>query len=106
VRFVDGEAKGKAVSDLLGSGAVDTTSRWSDEANKSKGKEGESLSRWQKDHPDKTAKGTGTGSDGRVVIDLSTEAKKLLSVASATGIAGANGEGAPPLNPYNWNASR
>lgn len=106
VRFVDGEAKGKSVSDLLGSGAVDTTSRWTSEANKSKGKEGESLKDWQKEHPDKTSKGTGTGSDGRVVIDLSTEAKKLLSVASATGIAGANAEGAPPLNTYNWNASR
>lgn len=106
VRFVSGDEKGKSVQDLLGTGSVDTTANWTGEAAKSKGKEGESLKSWQKDHPDKSAKGTGVGANGKVVIDLSDAAKQLFKVSSATGIAGANGEGAPPLNSFNWNANR
>lgn len=108
-RFVEGEAKGKSVQDLLGSGSVDSSADWTKEAAKASGKSGESLKEWQKKHPDEktlAGSGTGTGSNGKVVIDLSDSAKQLLRVSSATGIAGANGEGAPPLNPFNWNASR
>lgn len=105
-KIVSGDKKGKTVSDLLGAGAVNTGVNWGEEAAKSKGKEGESLKSWQKDHPDKTSKGSGTGANGKVVIDLSDSAKQLFKVSQATGIAGANGEGAPPLNFYNWNANR
>jgi hypothetical protein len=108
VEFVSGSEKGKTVSDLLGSGSVDTTADWQSEATKSSGKTGKSLGSWQKDHPNDSTfgSGTGTGANGTVVVDLTDAAKQLLKVSSATGIAGANGEGAPPLNSYNWNASR
>ena len=107
-RFVAGSADGKSVSDLLGSGSVDTTAKWTDEATKSSGKEGQSLKEWEKKHPDrKTASNSGgTAANGRVVVDLTDTARQLLKISSATGVAGANGEGAPPINTYNWNASR
>lgn len=105
-KIVGGKNKGKTVSDLLGSGAVNTGASWTEEASRSKDKSGESLKSWQKDHPSNTAKGTGAGANGRVVIDLTDTARQLFKVSSATGIAGANGEGAPPLNSYNWNANR
>lgn len=108
VEFVSGDEKGKTVSDVVGSGSVDSTANWNSEATKSSGKTGSSLSSWQKDHPgdSTTATGSGTGANGKVVVDLTDAAKQLLKVSSATGIAGANAEGAPPLNSYNWNASR
>jgi len=105
-KIVSGDKKGKTVADVLGAGAVNTGANWTSEASKSKDKSGESLKSWLKDHPSDTAKGTGTGANGKVVIDLSDAAKQLFKVSSATGIAGANGEGAPPLNYYNWNANR
>jgi hypothetical protein len=108
VEFVAGDEKGKTVSDILGSGSVNASADWQKEASRSSGKTGQSLKSWQKSNPgDSTAgTGSGTGANGKVVIDLSDAAKQLLKVSSATGIAGANGEGAPPLNSYNWNASR
>lgn len=105
-KIVSGDKEGKTVSDVLGAGAVNTGANWTEEAAKAKGKEGESLKSWQKENPDKSAKGSGVGANGKVVIDLSDAAKQLFKVSSATGIAGANGEGAPPLNYYNWNANR
>ena len=105
-KIVSGKNKGKTVSDLLGAGSVNAGANWTEEASKSKDKSGESLSKWQKDHPSKTATGTGAGANGKVVVDLSDTAKQLFKISSATGIAGANGEGAPPLNYYNWNANR
>lgn len=107
-RFVAGEAKSKSVADLLGAGNVDATANWTEEAAKASGKDGQSLKEWDKKHPQgKTGgTGTGTGANGKVVVDLSDSAKQLLRISSATGIAGANGEGAPPMNFYNWNASR
>ena len=108
-RFVDGEAKGKSVQDLLGAGSVDATADWTSEASKSKGDYGQTLKDWQKEHPGDvtgTNNGSGVGANGKVVVDLSDAAKQLLKISSATGVAGANGEGAPPLNFYNWNASR
>lgn len=108
VEFVSGDEKGKTVSDIVGSGSVNTGADWQSEATKSSGKTGTALGSWQKDHPDDSTYGTGsgTGANGKVVVDLTDAAKQLLKVSSATGIAGANGEGAPPLNSYNWNASR
>lgn len=108
VEFVSGKEKGKTVTDIVGSGGVNTSADWQSEASKSSGKTGTSLGSWQKDHPkDSTfGTGTGTGANGKVVVDLSDAAKQLLKISSATGIAGANGEGAPPVNSYNWNASR
>lgn len=107
-RFVAGSAKGKSVSDLLGSGSVDTKADWTEEAAKSSGKEGQSIKQWEKDHPSRktSSNSGGTAANGKVVVDLTDTAKQLLKISSATGVAGANGEGAPPLNPYNWNASR
>lgn len=108
VQFVSGDEKGKTVSDIVGSGSVNTQSDWSSEATKSSGKTGTALSSWQKDHKEDSTTGTGSGvgANGKVVLDLTDAAKQLLKVSSATGVAGANGEGAPPLNSYNWNASR
>jgi hypothetical protein len=108
VRFVDGSESGKSVQDLLGTGATDSTANWTSEASKSKGNEGTSIKEWEKKHPSRktSANSGGTAANGKVVVDLSDTAKQLLKISSATGIAGANGEGAPPLNPYNWNASR
>jgi hypothetical protein len=105
-KIVSGKNKGKTVSDLLGTGSVNAGANWTSEASKSKDTSGESLTKWQKDHPSKTATGTGAGANGKVVVDLSDTAKQLFKISSATGIAGANGEGAPPLNYYNWNANR
>lgn len=106
--FVSGDESGKSVSDLLGTGSIDTGADWTSEAAKSSGKTGTSLSAWQKAHKNDSTVGNGSGSgaNGKVVVDLTDAAKQLLKVSSATGIAGANGEGAPPLNSYNWNASR
>lgn len=108
VQFVSGSEKGKTVADVVGSGSVNTGANWQNEAAKSSGKSGQALSSWQKSHnQDSTAgTGSGTGANGKVVVDLSDAAKQLLKISSATGIAGANGEGAPPLNSYNYNASR
>lgn len=104
-KIMAGKNKGKTVSDLLGAGSVDSSANWTLEASKSKDTAGESLSKWQKSHPSST-KGKGVGANGKVIIDLSDSARQLLKVSSATGIAGAYGEGAPPLNSYNWNANR
>lgn len=108
VEFVSGAEKGKTVADIVGSGSVNTGADWGSEATKSSGKSGTALKTWQSLHPfDSLAgNGSGTGANGKVVVDLSDSAKQLLKISSATGIAGANGEGAPPLNSYNWNASR
>lgn len=108
VQFVAGDEKGKTVSDIVGSGSVNLNANWQSEAAKSSSRTGQSLSSWQKDNRVKSTAGTGTGTgaNGKVVVDLTDAAKQLLKVSSATGIAGANGEGAPPLNSYNWNASR
>lgn len=108
VQFVSGSKKGQSVSDIVGASNVDTTADWSSEASKSSGKTGSSLSSWQKGHPTESTAGTGsgTGANGKVVVDLSDAAKQLLKISSTTGIAGAYGEGAPPLNTFNWNASR
>jgi hypothetical protein len=108
-RFAEGGEAGKSVQDVVGVGGINATADWSKEAAKDKGNKGQSLKDWQKAHPDaKTTagQGSGTGANGRVVVDLSDAAKQLLRISAATGIAGANGEGAPPLNSYNWNASR
>jgi hypothetical protein len=109
VEFVSGDEKGKTVQDLLGTGSVNTSADWTTEASKSSGKTGQSLSDWEKKNPDDASTfgtGTSTGSNGQVVVDLTDAAKQLLKISSATGIAGANGEAAPPLNSYNYNASR
>jgi len=108
--FVSGDEKGKTVQDILGSGHIDSSADWTSEASKSSSKTGQSLDAWKKKHKDDYdsifGSGSSTGSNGKVVIDLSDSAKQLLKIGSTTGIAGANGEGAPPVNSYNWNASR
>lgn len=108
VRFVDGSEQGKSVQDLLGTGSTNSTVNWTSEAAKSKGTEGTSVKDWEKKHPSRTTSSNsgGTAANGKVVVDLSDTAKQLLKISSATGIAGANGEGAPPLNSYTWNATR
>ncbi len=108
VSFVSGSEKGQSVADVVGTGSVNSSADWTGEASKSSGKTGESLTSWQKDHKTDSTAGTGSGAgaNGKVVVDLSDAAKQLLKISSASGIAGANGEGAPPLNSYNWNASR
>lgn len=108
--FVSGSEKGKTVQDILGTGGVDPSSSWTSEAAKSSGKTGTSMDDWKKKHKSDYdsifGSGSSTGSNGTVVVDLSDAAKQLLKISSTTGIAGANGEGAPPTNSYNWNATR
>lgn len=108
VQFVSGDEKGRSVADIVGQGNVSSTTDWSAEAAKSSGRTGQSLSSWQKTHKDDSTAGagSGTGANGKVVVDLTDAAKQLLTIASTSGIAGANGEGAPPINSYNFNASR
>lgn len=108
VQFVSGDNKNRSVADIVGQNNINAGSNWATEASKSKDKSGQTLSAWQKANPSSTpyGNGTGTGANGRVIVDLSDGAKQLLKIASTSGIAGANGEGAPPINSYPYNANR
>jgi hypothetical protein len=99
VTFVDGPQSGRSVSDLTG-GNVDTTRDTSSEMQSATGaKVGQSLSDWQKKHPDKS------GGGGKVTVDLTTEAKRLLQLLPSNNNPAA-ASGAPPQNPYPSQASR
>lgn len=106
VKFTSGANKGKTVSDLVGSANVNTKADWSKEAKK-KDDSGQSLADYTKDNPNDTS-GKGTGANGKVLVDLTDAAKKLLNVTT-TGIASsadAAGQGAPVTNDYSTNATR
>lgn len=106
-QFVGGKEKGKSVSDLVGAGNTNPQD-WSQEAAKSKDTSGQSLSDWQKANPTANpfGSGVGAGANGTVMIDLSANAQKLLTIANTTGIAASNAEGAPAVNSYSYNSTR
>jgi hypothetical protein len=108
VQFVGGSDKGRSVGDIVGQNKINASADWTSEAAKSSTSQGQSLADWQKANPNSDPYGNGseTGSNGKVIIDLTAAAAQLLKVSSATGIAGANGEGAPPINSYSYNANR
>lgn len=102
VTIVSGKDAGKTTSDIVG-GNVDTTRDYKSELTGKEGQTaGQSAAEYEKKHP--TKKG-GDAVPQRVTIDLTTEAKRLLSVLpSVNSESGATGY--PPANPYPSQASR
>lgn len=95
VTFTSGKYKGKTVADLIGSKA-DSSRAFMPVADTL----GSPIS--QADF----AKAAGAPAAGsHVTIDLSADARRLLTVMGASGTAGAAGEAAPPVNPYAANPS-
>jgi hypothetical protein len=107
VQFVGGDDKDRSVGDIIGQDKINASADWTKEG-QAKDDQGQSMEDWQKKNPGSSlfGNGSGTGANGKVMIDLSDSAKQLLRIASASGVAGANGEGAPPMNSYSWNANR
>jgi hypothetical protein len=103
VQFVSGKEKGKTTSDLVGAGNVDPTRDISKELTSAAGaKAGTTADDYFKKHP--ADKGGSTPTQ-KVTIDLSTEAKKLLTVLPSTSNE-SSATGYPPYNPYPTQASR
>ena len=103
VQFVSGKEKGKTTADVVGSENVDPTRDISKELTNAAGaKAGSKADDYFKKHP--ADKGGSTPSQ-RVTIDLSTEAKKLLTVLPSTNNE-SSATGYPPYNPYPTQASR
>jgi hypothetical protein len=98
-------ANGQSIADVLG-GAVDPTRDWSSEA-RAVDKSGVSAVAWKAAMNPLNPAGATSGmvGTGTVTVDLSADAKRLLTVMDATGIAGAAGQAAPPSNPYAANPS-
>jgi hypothetical protein len=95
---------GQTVSQVLG-GQVDTSRSWQDEAT-APGKGGIPIS--QVPLASKLANQTAAnvaGANQTVTVDLSADARKLLTVMGQSGVTGAAGEAAPPLNPFATNPS-
>jgi len=95
---------GQTVSQVLG-GQVDTSRSWQDEA-QAPASGGVPLS--QVPLAQQLANQTmaaQTSASQTVTVDLSADARKLLTVMGQTGTAGAAGEAAPPLNPFAVNPS-
>lgn len=103
VRFVGlSEYSGKSVSDVLG-GKVDPARDWSGEAaSADTAGVAAASSVWAR-----ISQGVAAGqtSGQHVTVDLSTDARKLLTVMGSTGTTGAAGEAAPPVNPFGLNPS-
>lgn len=96
---------GKTVADVLGS-KIDTSRDWSAEAAAS---DASGISTAQ--DPLSQAWGMNSraaaaaGNSQHVTVDLSSDARKLLTVLGSSGTAGAAGEAAPPVNPFALNPS-
>lgn len=99
--FVDGDYTGKNVQDITGN--IDPTrNAKSEETNAKLSNKGVSSQQWSKDHP---SKGSPKGNVQAVHVDLTNEAKKLLTLlpnnnddAASTGSppANYNNQGSPP----------
>lgn len=97
--FVDGDEAGRRTGDITG-GTVDTGRDTSGEMKSgSNGKIGQSLKDWQKKHPSKNTGTTPT------MVDLTTEAKKLLQLLPSNNDPAA-GAATVPTNPYPQYGSR
>lgn len=91
VRIVDGDAKGKDISDLTG-GKVDATRDWRSEVGKDT-KTGQSTKDFEAEQAKKD-KGSGQGSVTR--IELTPGAQKLVRIMDTGSGAGAAAAGEPP----------
>lgn len=97
---------GQTVSQVLG-GRVDTSRSWKDEA---AGAEAKGIPISQVPLASQLANQTAAnasvaGASQMVTVDLSADARKLLTVMGQSGVTGAAGEAAPPLNPFAANPS-
>lgn len=97
--FVDGDYAGKNVQQITGD--VDANRNVSGELKKTT-KSGEALKDWQKDHPGTAG---GGAKQGRVTVDLTNEAKKLLQLLPNRNNGAAN-QATVPQNPNAANGSR
>jgi hypothetical protein len=93
---------GQSVSQVLG-GQIDTSRSWSSEA-QSAPTSGTPASQVPL-VAQLAATGASAAATSKVTIDLTADARKLLTVVGATGTAGAAGEAAPPANPFALNPS-
>lgn len=95
---------GQTVSQVLG-GQVDTSRQWQDEA-QAPASGGLPISKvpLAQQLADQSAASQASAKQ-TVTVDLSADARKLLTVMGQTGTAGAAGEAAPPLNPFAVNPS-
>lgn len=96
---------GQTVSQVLG-GQVDTSRDWSSEAQSAPGANTTPVSQvpLAQQLASQSATNKATASQ-TVTVDLSADARKLLTVMGQTGTTGAAGEAAPPLNPFAINPS-
>lgn len=96
---------GQTVSQVLG-GQVDTSRQWQDEAQAPADKNSLPISKvpLAQQLANQTAANQAAASQ-TVTVDLSADARKLLTVMGQTGTTGAAGEAAPPLNPFAVNPS-
>lgn len=103
VQIVTGDQAGKSVSELIG-GNVDPTRDIKGElTGKAQGKAGQSMTDYEKKHG--KIKGTENPAAGKVTVDLTEEAKRLIQLLPSTNNQ-ANATGYPPYNPNPQQGSR
>ena len=103
VQIVTGDQAGKSISDLL-NGNIDPSRKVGGElTGAAQGKAGQSLEDYEKKHG--KIKGQENAAAGKVTVDLTEEAKRLLQLLPSTNNQ-ANATGYPPYNSYPNQASR
>lgn len=102
-QWVKDSMSGQSVTDVMGS-QVDAARSWGSEASTPTAS-GFSVSQVPLAQQYASSAATTAGGTSAVTIDLTADARKLLTVLGSTGTSGAAGESAPPLNPFASNPS-
>lgn len=104
VQIVSGDQAGKTISDVTGGNIDPNRDTRAELSDPKKQKAGQSIQDYEKEHGKIKAKG-GDVAERRVVVDLSTEAKRLLQILPSTNNE-SQATGYPPYNPNAQQGSR